>query len=180
MQNPIDKRLQALQNLVKNTDSLHINSTLLAYSGIVEYHPEELVMTVKASTPIAQINTQLKKNNQALPFYANDNTSIGATYANGGQTLSDSILGIQIINGNGDLLNFGGQVMKNVAGYDVARLLVGSKGKLAMLTQVSFKVMPMAYIGELSPPNKQQSASKLRMDIEKRLKMVFDPRGVFQ
>jgi glycolate oxidase FAD binding subunit len=97
----------------------------------VEYYPEELVMAVKAGTPIAQIKKQLEKNNQSLPFYTDDDsTSIGAIYANGGQDISDSVLGVQIIDGTGEHLNFGGQVMKNVAGYDVARLLVGSKGKL--------------------------------------------------
>jgi hypothetical protein len=56
------------------------------------------------------------------------NLRVGAMYANGAQDISDSVLGVQIINGTGVLLNFGGQVIKNVAGYDVARLLVGSKG----------------------------------------------------
>jgi glycolate oxidase FAD binding subunit len=76
--------------------------------------------------------------------------SIGAVYANGAQDISDSVLGVQIIDGTGALLNFGGQVMKNVAGYDVARLLVGSKGQLAMVTQISFKVMPDTYVGKLN------------------------------
>jgi hypothetical protein len=71
-------------------------------------------------------------------------------YANGAQDISDSVLGVQIINGTGVLLNFGGQVIKNVAGYDVARLLVGSKGQLAMVTQISFKVMPDTYVGKLN------------------------------
>jgi len=71
-------------------------------------------------------------------------------------------------------------VIKNVAGYDVARLLVGSKGKLAMVTQISFKVMPSAYVGELSKPIKSKSDSVLRDEIEQRLKSVFDPRGIFK
>jgi glycolate oxidase FAD binding subunit len=59
-----------------------------------------------------------------LSFYTdNDDMSIGAVYANGAQDISDSVLGVQIIDGTGEFLNFGGQVMKNVAGYDVARLL---------------------------------------------------------
>jgi glycolate oxidase FAD binding subunit len=70
--------------------------------------------------------------------------------ANGAQDISDSVLGVQIIDGTGEFLNFGGQVMKNVAGYDVARLLVGSKGQLAMVTQISFKVMPDTYVGKLN------------------------------
>ena len=87
---------------------------------------------------------------------------------------------MQIINGNGEALNFGGQVMKNVAGYDVARLLVGSKGKLAVITQISFKVLPSTYVGELSAPIKTNNNPALRVEIEQRLKSVFDPKGIFQ
>ncbi len=176
----VDKRLQQLQNLIKDADSLHINSQLLDYSGIVEYYPEELVMTVKAGTPIVEIKAQLKKNNQALSFYVeNDNMSIGTMYANGAQDISDSVLGVQIIDGRGDLLNFGGQVIKNVAGYDVARLLIGSKGRLAMVTQISFKVMPDVYVGKLDAPLKLENKSVLVADIEQKLKGVFDPKHIF-
>ncbi len=176
----VDKRLQQLQNLIKDADSLHINSQLLDYSGIVEYYPEELVMTVKAGTPIVEIKAQLKKNNQALSFYVeNDNMCIGTMYANGAQDISDSVLGVQIIDGRGDLLNFGGQVIKNVAGYDVARLLIGSKGRLAMVTQISFKVMPDVYVGKLDAPLKLENKSVLVADIEQKLKGVFDPKHIF-
>lgn len=175
----MSNRIQQLQTLVKQSNNLHINSDWLDYAGVVEYYPEELVITVKASTKIAEIKTHLAQNNQSLPFYAKDDSSIGATYANGGQDIADSVLGIQIIDGNGDTLTFGGQVMKNVAGYDVARLLVGSKGQLAIITQISFKVLPSAYVGELSPPIKCKSNSTLRNEIEQRLKWVFDPKGVF-
>ncbi len=178
--NPTHARIQQLQTLVKESSDLHINSALLDYSGVVEYYPEELVMTVRTGTSIAQIKKQLKSNNQVLPFYTdNDNTSIGAVYANGGQDISDSVLGVQIIDGNGELLNFGGQVMKNVAGYDVARLLVGSKGQLAMVTQISFKVMPSAYVGKLNASVKLENKSMLRNEIEQKLKLVFDPKRVF-
>ncbi|VVM23274.1 Glycolate dehydrogenase (EC, FAD-binding subunit GlcE [uncultured Gammaproteobacteria bacterium] len=181
MKNPIDARIQQLQTLVKGSSNLHINSALLDYSGIVEYYAQELVMTVKAGTPISEIKKQLKKNNQALSFYTdNDDMSIGAMYANGAQDISDSVLGVQIINGTGVLLNFGGQVIKNVAGYDVARLLVGSKGQLAMVTQISFKVMPDTYVGKLNTAVKLENKSVLRTEIENKLKQVFDPRGVFQ
>ncbi|MDG2353210.1 MAG: dehydrogenase, partial [Gammaproteobacteria bacterium] len=64
--------------------------------------------------------------------------------------------------------------------YDVARLLVGSKGKLAVITQISFKVLPSAYVGELNTPVKSNNNSVLRGGIEQRLKSVFDPRGIFQ
>lgn len=174
-------RIAQIQALVKQSSSLHINSDWLDYAGVVEYYPEELVMTVKAGTTIAQIKKQLKQNNQTLPFYTADvNDSIGAIYANGGQDISDSVLGVQIIDGNGEALNFGGQVMKNVAGYDVARLLVGSKGHLAIITQISFKVLPSSYVGELPPPIQHKSNSVLRTKIEQRLKSVFDPKNIFE
>lgn len=180
MRELVDKRLQQLQDLIKDAEHLHINSQLLDYSGIVEYYAEELVMTVKAGTPIVEIKAQLKKNNQALSFYvANDNMSIGALYANGAQDVADSVLGVQIIDGKGDLLNFGGQVIKNVAGYDVARLLIGSKGRLAMVTQISFKVMPDVYVGKLDAPLKLENKSVLVADIEQKLKGVFDPKHIF-
>jgi len=174
-------RITQLQALVQEADSLDINAEWLDYAGVVEYYPEELVMTVRAGTTIAEIKKQLSKNNQSLTFYTkDDNDSIGAVYADGGQDISDSVLGVQIIDGDGEALNFGGQVMKNVAGYDVARLLVGSKGKLAVITQISFKVLPSAYVGELNTPVKSNNNSVLRGGIEQRLKSVFDPRGIFQ
>lgn len=183
MQKSTDTRIGQLQELVQNSKHLHINSQLLNYSGIVEYYPEELVMSVKAGTSIAQIKNQLKNNNQALPFYADDNMSIGALYANGAQDISDSVLGVRIIDGRGEVLNFGGQVIKNVAGYDVARLLVGSKGKLAIITQISFKVMPQTYIGKIDKPRFSiidQLGLSTRKEIERRLKQVFDPNGIFK
>jgi glycolate oxidase FAD binding subunit len=89
------------------------------------------------------------------------------------------VLGVQIINGTGELLNFGGQVMKNVAGYDVSRLLVKSKGKLAIITQISFKVMPSAYIGKIEKPYRLKNDSLICQEIEEKPKQVFDPKGVF-
>lgn len=180
MQKSTDTRIQQLQELVKNSKRLHINSQLLDYAGIVEYYPEELVMSVKAGTSIAHIKNQLKDNNQALPFYTDDNMSIGTLYANGAQDISDSVLGVRIINGMGEVLNFGGQVIKNVAGYDVARLLVGSKGRLAMVIQISFKVMPDIYVGKLNAPIQSNNNSTLRHEIEQKLKSVFDPQGIFK
>ncbi|NYT28076.1 MAG: hypothetical protein H0A76_09450 [Candidatus Thiodubiliella endoseptemdiera] len=69
--------------------------------------------------------------------------------------------------------------MKNVAGYDVARLLVGSKGQLAIITQISFKVLPSAYVGKLNASVKLENKSVLRTAIEQKLKLVFDPKGFF-
>ncbi len=168
------------QEEIKSSTGLHITSSWLNHTGIEEYYSEELVITVKASTPIVEICNVLAKNDQVLPFYIADKAqSIGAAYAIGAQDLSDSVLGVQIIDGSGELLNFGGQVMKNVAGYDVSRMLVGSNGQLAVVTQISFKVMPSQYVGVLKPRAKTVERSPLREKIENRLKTVFDPRGVF-
>ncbi len=173
-------RITQLQDEIKQAATVNINSEWLNYSGVEEYFSEELVITVKASTPIADICNVLAKNDQVLPFYIEDkNQSIGAAYAIGAEDLSDSVLGVQIIDGTGELLNFGGQVMKNVAGYDVARMLVGSKGQLAVITQISFKVMPKSYVSNLRPGVKTDQHSALRSEIERRLKMVFDPNGIF-
>ncbi|QKQ23803.1 FAD-binding protein [Candidatus Ruthia endofausta] len=176
----MSNRINQLQQLIKDTNNLHINSEWLAHTGVIEYFPEELVITIKAGTKISDIQTQLAKHNQTLPFFIKTvDMSIGAAYAHGAQDLSDCVLGVKIIDGTGEYLNFGGQVMKNVAGYDVARLLVGSKGKLAVITQISFKVMPISYMTQLSAPIKRAITSQLHQQIEQKLKQVFDPRGIF-
>jgi glycolate oxidase FAD binding subunit len=185
------KTIGELQKKVRNASQLRISNSIdessdellnmKSYSGVVEYFPEELVITVKAGTLIKDISQTLRKKNQALPFFIKDEEkTIGSLYATAGSDLSDSVLGVQIINGKGDLLNFGGQVMKNVAGYDVSRLLVGSMGKLAVITQISFKVFPekLAHERRINHPKKIND-SPLREEIEQRLKDVFDPYGVF-
>lgn len=177
-------RIAQLQQIVKNSKQLAINTQWLDYAGIVEYHPEELVITVRAGTKIADIQTELAKNQQILPFFIKTPAqSMGAAYVSGGQDLSDVVLGVQIIDGNGEVLNFGGQVMKNVAGYDVARLLVGSKGRVALITQISLKVLPKSYVKSYSSKPSFETDNKtdnLVKIIEQKLKSVFDPRGIFQ
>ena len=180
-----------IQKKVRNASQLRIVNSdddfseellnMNSYAGIVEYFPEELVITVKAGTSIEDISQVLSENKQALPFYISDpKKTIGSLYSTAGSDLSDSVLGIQIINGKGDLLNFGGQVMKNVAGYDVSRLLVGSMGKLAVITQISFKVFPEKLAQERkNNQTKKINDSPIRKEKEKRLKDVFDPYGVF-
>ncbi|CAC9599653.1 Glycolate dehydrogenase (EC 1.1.99.14), FAD-binding subunit GlcE [uncultured Gammaproteobacteria bacterium] len=173
-------RIAQLQEEVKSANSIHIDSQWLNYSGIEEYFSEELVIGVKAGTSIADIQNTLAENNQTLPFYiGNESQSIGAAYAIGAQDLSDSVLGVKVIDGTGELLSFGGQVMKNVAGYDVSRMLVGSEGQLAIITQISFKVIPKSYIVSLEASYKTTERSVLRREIESRLKTVFDPKGIF-
>jgi len=78
------------------------------------------------------------------------------------------------------LLNFGGQVMKNVAGYDVSKLLVGSMGRLALVTQISLKILPQRIVNQFQLKQPQRhKASELSLNFESKLKNVFDPYGVF-
>jgi len=168
-----------ITNHKKDSDETFVNMSF--YSGIVEYFPEELVVTLKAGTTINEVNQILGENNQALPFYTdNPEKTIGSLYATSGPEFSDSVLGVQIINGKGELLNFGGQVMKNVAGYDVSRLLVGSMGRLAIVTQVSLKILPKKIAVKFqNQPSLKNTKPTLGLHFEKKLKKVFDPHGVF-
>ena len=157
------------------------------YSGIVDYHPEELVITVKSGTTVKELNRILAEKKQATLFVLpdNKNSTIGGAYAMGNSDLRDAVLGIKIIDGRGRLLNFGGQVMKNVAGYDVARLLVGSKGKMAVICEISLKIIPESYAKNttrnIKPKSqtKKTTPSKLKMQLEKDIKNIFDPLAVF-
>jgi len=162
-----------------STDEGFIN--ISSYSGVVEYFPEELVITLKAGTTIQEVNSTLASCGQALAFFTdNPEQTIGALYATSGPEFSDSVLGVQIINGKGELLNFGGQVMKNVAGYDVSKLLVGSIGRLALVTQISLKILPEKIAKQYQiRPLKKQKVSEINLNFERKLKKVFDPYGVF-
>lgn len=127
--------------------------SLADYQGIIQYEPSELVITARAGTPLAEINQALAGHRQELAFeppaFA-DNATIGGTVACGlagparpwRGAVKDSVLGVKIINGRGEILSFGGQVMKNVAGYDAFRLMVGALGTLGVLLEVSLKVQP--------------------------------------
>ena len=127
-------------------------------TGIVNYEPSELVVTVRAGTPLAELEAALAEQGQYLPFepphFAQGGAlaTVGGTVAaglNGPARASvgaarDYVLGAQLLNGKAELLTFGGQVMKNVAGYDVSRLLAGSMGTLGLIVEVSLKVLPRA------------------------------------
>jgi glycolate oxidase FAD binding subunit len=126
-----------------------------ALTGITSYEPSELVVTVRAGTPLAQLEAALAAQGQCLPFepphFAGAPTVGGMVAAGlGGPARASSgsardfVLGLSMVNGRGELLTFGGQVMKNVAGYDVSRLMVGALGTLGLLTEVSLKVLPVA------------------------------------
>jgi len=124
-----------------------------AYSGILEYQPEELVITACAGTPLKEIEAALKEKNQIFAFepphfgeHATFGGAIAAGLAGPGRitvgNFRDFVLGARILDGKGQDLSFGGKVMKNVAGYDVSRLLPGSLGTLALLLEASVKVLP--------------------------------------
>ena len=130
-----------------------------AYRGIVSYEPSELVVTARCGTPLAELEAALAEKGQCLAFeppHFGQGSAQGATV--GGMVAAglsgparatagavrDFVLGARFINGLGEHLTFGGQVMKNVAGYDVSRLMAGSWGTLGLITEVSLKVLPVA------------------------------------
>jgi glycolate oxidase FAD binding subunit len=138
-----------------------------AYKGVLSYEPSELVITVRAGTPLAEVQAMLAQKGQCLAFEPPHFTqswgasslagngggaTVGGTVAAGLSgparasvgTVRDFVLGARLINGKGEHLTYGGQVMKNVAGYDVSRLLAGSMGQLGLITEVSLKVLPVA------------------------------------
>ena len=130
-----------------------------AYRGIVSYEPSELVVTVRCGTPLAELEAALADQGQCLafepPHFGEGDTqaaTVGGMVAAGlsgparatAGAVRDFILGARFINGLGEHLTFGGQVMKNVAGYDVSRLMAGSWGTLGLITEVSLKVLPVA------------------------------------
>jgi glycolate oxidase FAD binding subunit len=125
-----------------------------ALSGIIAYEPSELVITAYCGTPLQQVEALLAQHQQMLAF---EPPSFGAQATVGGMfaaglagprraqagALREYTLGASVLDGRGQILHFGGQVMKNVAGYDVSRLLAGSLGTLGIVLQVSLKVMPI-------------------------------------
>jgi glycolate oxidase FAD binding subunit len=124
-----------------------------AHRGIVHYEPTELVMTARCGTPLRDIERTLADNQQMLGFeppHFGDNATLGGCIASGLSGPSrpfrgaarDFVLGVRMINGKGEELRFGGEVMKNVAGYDLARLLTGSLGTLGLILDVSVKILP--------------------------------------
>ena len=125
--------------------------------GIIAYEPHELVITAFAGTPLAEIESALHAHGQMLAFeppHFGSSATIGGCVAawlagprraSAGYTcgsVRDFLLGARLLNGHGDVLSFGGTVIKNVAGYDVARILAGSLGILGVIVDVSLKVLP--------------------------------------
>jgi glycolate oxidase FAD binding subunit len=124
-----------------------------SHSGIVQYEPSELVVTVRAGTPLAELEAALAEKRQMLAFEPPHfgAATVGGMVAAGlsgprratAGTVRDHLLGVRLIDGRGDAMRFGGEVMKNVAGYDVSRLMAGAMGTLGLLTEVSLKVLPV-------------------------------------
>ncbi|MGY4493994.1 glycolate oxidase subunit GlcE [Pseudomonas sp. TE3610] len=123
------------------------------YRGIVSYDPTELVVTVRAGTPLTELSAALDEAGQMLPCEPPDfdgQATVGGMLAAGlsgprrpwSGAVRDFVLGTRVINGHGEHLRFGGEVMKNVAGYDLSRLLSASFGSLGLITEVSLKVLP--------------------------------------
>ena len=128
-----------------------------AYQGVVSYEPTELVVTARTGTPLVELEQTLAESGQMLPFEPpafGVGATIGGTIACGFSgparpyrgAARDFILGVNCVSGRGEYLRFGGQVIKNVAGYDVSRLMVGAMGTLGVMTEVSLKVLPLPVI----------------------------------
>jgi len=126
---------------------------LVNHHGIVSYDPTELVITARAGTSLNEIDSALAEHGQMLPFDPprfGPHATIGGAVASGlagpGRPWRgaprDLVLGVKLLDGKGQVQSFGGQVMKNVAGYDIARLMAGSLGTLGVLLEVSLKVLP--------------------------------------
>ncbi len=127
--------------------------TTAEHVGVVAYDPAELVVTARAGTSMKALNAELARHNQQLaadpPIFLGQGT-VGGMVSAGlsgparpwSGAVRDAVLGVKLINGLGDVLTFGGQVMKNVAGYDVSRLVAGACGALGVVSEVSLRVAP--------------------------------------
>ncbi|MCB1866820.1 MAG: glycolate oxidase subunit GlcE [Chromatiales bacterium] len=133
------------------TAKLAIDTTV--HRGIVSHEPTELFVTVRCGTPLAELEQTLADAGQMLSFEPpafGINATVGGMLASGlsgprrpwGGAVRDAVLGARIVNGRAEALRFGGQVMKNVAGYDLSRLMAGAMGTLGLVLDVSLKVLP--------------------------------------
>jgi glycolate oxidase FAD binding subunit len=152
------------RSTVPDTDVIDTRSL----TGVISYEPSELVITARTGTPLAEVEALLAQHGQYLPFepphyrWSSGDTASGQVPSGHGATVGgmvsaglsgparatvgsvrDHVLGVNLVNGRGELLRFGGQVIKNVAGYDVSRVAVGALGTLGLIVDVSLKVMPL-------------------------------------
>ncbi|MFQ5642566.1 MAG: glycolate oxidase subunit GlcE [Thiogranum sp.] len=123
------------------------------HCGVLDYEPSELVIRARSGTALSEIEQLLDQQRQMLAFeppHFSPHSTLGGAVAAGlsgprrpfAGSVRDSVLGVSLINGKGETLHFGGQVMKNVAGYDLSRLMAGASGTLGLLTDVALKVLP--------------------------------------
>ncbi|MGH8750232.1 MAG: glycolate oxidase subunit GlcE [Burkholderiales bacterium] len=170
MDNLIEQFSETIQRAVENKTPLRIRGgagkdfyggrlqgeilDTRAYRGIVDYEPTELMLTARAGTPLAEIESALREKNQMLAFeppHFGTHATLGGCIASGlsgprraaAGAVRDFVLGVRVLDGQGRDLRFGGQVMKNVAGYDVTRLMTGALGTLGLMLEVSLKVLPL-------------------------------------
>jgi glycolate oxidase FAD binding subunit len=158
IQEALDEK-KALQICAGNTKQFYgrsINGTsisLAQHTGIIEYEPSELYVTARSGTPLSEIEKAVTDQNQILPCeppHFGGSATLGGSIACGlagprrvsAGHVRDCVLGIEIVNGKGELLRFGGKVMKNVAGYDVSRLMCGALGTLGIIMTVSLRLLP--------------------------------------
>lgn len=127
--------------------------SLKGHSGIVEYEPSEFTFTARAGTAVSEVVAALGQRNQYLPFdplLVDSGATLGGTVAAGlsgpGRAryggIRDFLLGVRILSGDGETINAGGKVVKNAAGFDIPKLMVGSLGRLGVMTELTFKVFP--------------------------------------
>ena len=128
-------------------------------TGIIDYRPEELVVTAWAGTSLDELTEVLADKSQMLPFDPprfDGAGTLGGALASGLSgparpwrgSVRDAVLGVEIVNGRGERLRFGGSVMKNVAGYDVSRLMIGARGTLGVILSASVRVVPVPAVEE--------------------------------
>jgi glycolate oxidase FAD binding subunit len=170
MSDPVNQFAETIRNAADAKRPLHIRGggskdfygnapsgellDVSAYSGIIDYEPTELVITARAGTPLTEIEAAMRDKGQMLGFeppHFAESATLGGCIATGLSgprrpytgSARDFVLGMRILDGRGADLKFGGQVMKNVAGYDVSRLLTGSLGTLGVILEVSLKALPL-------------------------------------
>ncbi|HUP09758.1 MAG TPA: glycolate oxidase subunit GlcE [Caldimonas sp.] len=156
-----------------------------ALRGVSAYEPTELVVTARAGTPLLELEALLAGQGQCLPFEPprhGPGATLGGMVASGLSgparprvgSVRDHLLGASMLDGRGEVLSFGGQVIKNVAGYDVSRLLAGSLGILGVILEVSLKVLPLPHASTTLRFELDQAAALARLHAWMREPLALD------
>jgi glycolate oxidase FAD binding subunit len=164
MQQP--STIEELQEIVRQSPRVHVRGggtksalssgagvSMEKLTGVIEYDPSEFTFTARGGTPVREVETLLSGSGQYLPFdpvWVDQGATLGGTIASGlsgsGRFryggVRDFILGLQFVTGDGESHAGGGRVVKNAAGFDFPKLMVGSRGSMGIITQVTFKVFP--------------------------------------